>query len=116
MKKIIVALFAASSLLIGAPLPAMAGVDVAAVCDGAVPDAWKRPGGFCDQSDVNKSLSEPPSGQGCVPVVVGMIGSDRDARMLLAVSLDPCRTRCTSITEELMFQGMPRDRIVMTAC
>lgn len=59
-------LFAASTLLVGAPLPAIAGADIAAACDGDVPDAWKRPGGFCDQNDYNDSISTP-SDPGCVP-------------------------------------------------
>lgn len=113
MKKIIVALFAASSLLVAAPLPSFAAVDVAAVCDGAVPDAWKRPGGFCDQNDFNNSISTPSDPFVC-PLVASL--DLNDLRLLVAEPEDPCRPRCASITEELMLEGMPRDRIVLTAC
>jgi hypothetical protein len=112
MKKIIVALFAASSLLGGVSLPAMAAVDVAAVCDGAVPDGWKRPGGFCDQNQTN-SISSTSDAYEC-PLVSSI---DLDDVRMLAAGYDPCYVYdCTSITEELMLDVMPRDRIVMTAC
>jgi hypothetical protein len=94
MKKIVFALFAASSLLAGAPLPAMAGVDVAAACDGTVPEAWTRSGGFCDQNDFNKSLSDPSSDQGCLPVLVGMVGDG--ARMRVAAPPTGC---CNTLTK-----------------
>ncbi len=109
MKKIIVALFAASTLLVGAPITAIAGVDVAAVCDGSVPEAWNRPGGYCDQNDFNKSLSGP-SAPGCVPHVnVGMIGSDRGARMLVATP--PSNGCCETLTQ---FNFAPsKDRVIV---
>ncbi len=138
MKKIIVSLFIASSLFVGAPLPAMAGVDVAAACDGAVPDAWKRPGGYCDQNDFGRSLSGPTDA-GCTPLVIGMNGSDRETRLLLATSgagcctmetnfkfdpsksrvivadYDPCRDRCASLGSDF-FDADKRDRVLLVAC
>jgi hypothetical protein len=108
MKKTVFALFAASSLLVGAPLPAMAGVDVAAACDGTVPEAWNRPGGFCDQNDFNKSLSDPSSDQGCLPAHFAMLGSDDDARMLVAGAPSGC---CNLLTK-FRFDTTKGDAIV----
>ena len=104
MKKIIVALFAASSLLVAAPLPSLAAVDVAAVCDGAVPDAWKRPGGFCDQNDFNNSISTPSDPFVC-PLVASL--DLDDLRLLVAEPEDPCRRAARIQTPAL--EGMPRD-------
>jgi hypothetical protein len=118
MKKIIVSVFVASSLLVGAPLPVLAGVDVAAACSGDVPDAWKRPGGFCDQNDFNNSISTP-SDPGCMPVNFAMNGSDRDVRLLLAGAppADPCipELDCSSINGDF-FTTDARDRVLLVAC
>jgi hypothetical protein len=90
MKSIIVALFASSSLLVSAPLPAFA-TEVAAACEGTVPEAWQRPGGFCDQNDFNKSLSNPSDSVSCPPVNLAMLGDAKDV-MLVA---EPITTCCT---------------------
>jgi hypothetical protein len=109
MKKIIISLFAASTLLVGAPLPAIAGADIAAACDGDVPDAWKRPGGFCDQNDYNNSISTP-SDPGCVPVVlIGMNARDNDIRTLVADRPDTC---CTT---PVKFKFVPHAGAVIVA-
>jgi hypothetical protein len=113
MKKIIVSLFIASSLFAGVPLPALAGIDVAAVCDGTVPDAWKRPGGFCDQNDFNNSLSLP-SDPGCMPLTVGMIGGKRDVLLLATPPVNPCEPvdDCTALIRDYLDAGQRDRRLV----
>jgi hypothetical protein len=140
MKNLIVALFAASSLFVAVPLPAVAGTDVAAACDGAVPEAWQRPGGFCDQSDSNKSLTGPSDGESCTPITLAMLGSDDDARMLVALPASsccetgpvnykfdrslgrvivadvPCGSDCTGLVTDPALLDSARDRVVLVAC
>ena len=56
MKRLVACLFAAATLSV-APLPALAGTDVAVVCGPDVPEAWKRPGGYCEKIEGGGTLS-----------------------------------------------------------
>jgi hypothetical protein len=112
MKSIIVALFASSSLLVSAPLPAFA-TEVAAACEGTVPEAWQRPGGFCDQNDFNKSLSGPSDSVSCEPVNIAIRGDEDDLRMLVAIPLQGC---CTVPTEYEFVPSQGRVIVAYTPC
>ncbi|HQZ12537.1 MAG TPA: hypothetical protein PK286_06585 [Devosia sp.] len=110
MKTIIAGIFAATTLLAVMPLPALAAVNVAAICDGSVPEGWKRPGGFCAQTKPGNSLSAPVS-PGCAAVASIDLN---DVRQLVA-SRGPCDP-CYGVTNVFGFKGLVAGDRVRTAC
>ncbi len=89
MKRIIVALVAAASLFAVAPVPTIA-KDVAVICNDGVPDAWKRPGGFCDQTQNNNTLVSPGTTEPCTPTFTAMQESRKGARVHVAGAVVSC--------------------------
>lgn len=92
MKNIIATVFAVASLA-ASPLPGFA-ASSADVCSGPnVPEAWLRPGGYCDQAHSPGTLAPGNGGGGgftCDPVTIASNDTDDD-RLLLAVPvLSPC--------------------------
>lgn len=94
MKNLIIAAFTAASLLAG-PGAIVTATSALAACDANAPDAWKRPGGFCDQMG-GGSLSKPvPAGpeDGCYdgPVVLQEIAMlEKGARIHVAADCGGC--------------------------
>ncbi len=138
MKHLIVALFAAASLFSVAPVSAIAGTDLAAVCADTALDAWKRPGGFCDQIQNNNTLVTPGGGDPalCAPVV-GMLPQkgervrvasaptccgtpirfefDSKTQRVIVAYYDPCNPCGYGMLDELADPDA-RDRVVLVAC
>jgi hypothetical protein len=93
MKKLIAVAFAAASIIAGpAALITTASPAFASCADGDVPEAWKRPGGFCEQSSGKGSLSD--EGDGCDGEAIYKLLSaplmQEGDRVIVAVAVDPC--------------------------
>ena len=96
MKKLILCAFVAASTLVapGALITA-SGALAQIQCGPDSPAEWQRPGGFCDQSESTKSLTDQVTpGEGCTPVPtieVTALAKAPGERVHVAVSCeDPC--------------------------
>ena len=62
MKSLVLTAFAAASILSSPGMVLATTFETASIgCDGEVPEAWRRPGGYCDQASSTDSLIEPPT-------------------------------------------------------
>lgn len=113
MRSIIVALLFLSSVLAGGPSPALATTIVAGVCDGPVPEEWRRPGGFCAQNDFNHSLTDPgtDNAPGCTVVIAERSAIKADDRTHVAVGTACCPAPVSyefdPITNRAIVAGVP---------
>ncbi len=100
MTKTIAAILAFAMLT---AMPAAAATQVAnsstsPLCTEQAPDAYKRPGGYCDQIDDLNSLA-PKGGDSCGFVAdAGLRFDEIEGRMLVAVPINPCCNLLGSLT------------------
>lgn len=93
MKILMSALLAAGTLLAPAALPAIAATHVAIACPANAPEAWKRPGGYCEQIQSLDTIgTEKGSGTGCALDVADLGDMLPLTRLQVAIGYDPCNT------------------------
>lgn len=138
MKTLLTALFAAASLAT-VPMPAFA-LQLAMACDGPdVPEAWKRPGGYCAQANSPNSLIPSQGGPPVsAPCGLGALETARGARLDVAgevtcctdvryefitrggraivAQIDPCYDPCVSNTRLELPALKPGDRLAIAVC
>lgn len=110
MKKLILTAFIASSLITGpGMLITSTGAMAQRVCGPDVPEAWLRPGGFCDGVAAGKSLTLPGGGdEGCtsyeppIELLSSLTDFKKGERVHVAVVCD-----CPALPASFMIQKLP---------
>ena len=97
MRKLVACLFAAAAMG-AAPMPSLADTNVAVVCGPGVPEAWTRPGGYCEKINGGGSLSTFVDGCEVLvttrPIEFGegvlVAALDGEEMPMLLAATDPC--------------------------
>lgn len=114
MKRLVLnALFAATALLAPGAVPNANAAGAHNVCDGDVPETWRRPGGYCDQ--VNGGSLIEPGEPACPSFGMLSLPQTPGARVHVAVIADPCQVGCTSFVLDPRQQPVG-DRVVLAVC
>lgn len=121
MKKLFTAAFAASVLLAGPGTIVTAGSAFAqSQCGPDAPEAWRRPGGYCDFIGAGNSLSGPVD-PGCTPLVDDVLNSLGLESLRKGEHIDVALACCEEvvsapITPDMQIGDRLRMALVETTC
>jgi len=90
MKILISTLLAACTLFAPAATPTLAAARVAIACPADAPEAWKRPGGYCEQIQSLDTIGTEKGDGTCAVQAADLGDMLPSARLLLAMPADPC--------------------------
>ena len=93
MKKLLFAALLATSTF-AVPTIFVAGPAQAYTCGVDAPPEWERDGGYCDQLETNKSLTEPVDGVDCTSYayleLLELLKTMEIGGEILVADVDPC--------------------------
>jgi hypothetical protein len=118
MKRIIALAFAAASiaggpaLIVASASPALAQTQ----CGPDVPEAWKRPGGFCDQAGSKGSLSEPGDGCSYEEELLHTTLREMEYGESIEVAMVPCYDPCAALSSWSPMDDVPTAQFELAAC
>ena len=128
MKIVASLLFAAGSLVSPLALPtlAYASFDVALACPADAPDAWKRPGGYCEVRNTLDTIGTEkgtggPGGVGECENIGALDIRDTDqlfARLQVAGNINPCCASLSALPVNTLPEGLfsRTDEYLLVGC
>jgi hypothetical protein len=108
MKIVLSSLMALGMVLapVAAPTVSLASSEVAIACPADAPEAWKRPGGYCEQIQNLNSIAPYGTGEGCKVVSMGIAPQMIEGRVQVATLIDPC---CNyGSLDSVVFEDLPQ--------